>query len=98
MSVRFVDSRLDFGEAELLVRKGIEENSVVFEKGQRTVTLKLKDGFNERICAAALRRLAISLLTGYGIKKDITSGTNMLKKAAERGDREAEKLLIQWSN
>jgi hypothetical protein len=59
MSVRFVDSRLDFGEAELLVRKGIEENSVVFEKGQRTVTLKLKDGFNERICAAALRRLAV---------------------------------------
>ena len=46
----------------------------------------------------ALRQVAIAFLTGYGVKKNISTGSKLLKQAASGGDKEAEKLLIQWSN
>ena len=60
--VRFVDPRWDVGAADRLVRKGVGEESVVFERGRRMVVVPLADGeFGERLCASAIR--SISVLT-----------------------------------
>ncbi len=60
--VRFVDPRWDVGAADRLVRKGVREESVVFERGRRMVAVPLADGgFGERFCASAIR--SISVLT-----------------------------------
>ena len=58
MALRFVDPRWDIGASERLVRQGVSENSIVFEKGRRMVSLPLSEGFGERICASAIRRIA----------------------------------------
>lgn len=57
LQVRFVDPRWDFGPAARFIRKGVSDNSLVFERGHRMVALKLSDGFDERMCATAMRRL-----------------------------------------
>lgn len=57
--VRFVDPRWDIGAAERLVSSGATENSVVFEKGRRVAIVRLKDGFNERVCGSAIQRVAM---------------------------------------
>ena len=60
--VRFVDPRWDVGAADRFVRKGVREESVVFERGRRMVVIPLADeGFGERLCASAIR--SISILT-----------------------------------
>lgn len=56
--VSYVDPRWDIGAAERLVGRGVAEESLVFEKGRRTVSVSLRDGGGERACAAAIRRLA----------------------------------------
>lgn len=62
LQLRFVDPRWDVGAAERLVRKGVGEESVVFEKGRRMVVIPIADGgFGERLCASAVR--SISVLT-----------------------------------
>ena len=58
--LRYVDPRWDFGEAERLVRLGVVEDSLVFEKGSRSVVLPVRSGYGERICASTVRRLALS--------------------------------------
>ena len=55
--VRYVDPLWDLGAAERLVRRGVVEPSIVFEKGHRIVIMPLSDGYGERVCAAAMRRL-----------------------------------------
>lgn len=62
IAVKFVDPTWDLGPAERLVAKGVAEESLVFEKGRRTVILSLKDDHGERVCAAAIRRLATPAL------------------------------------
>ena len=57
IELRFVDPRWDIGEAERLVRRGIPENSLVFEKGRHIVSLPVKDGCGERVCASTIRRI-----------------------------------------
>lgn len=57
VSVRFVDPLWDLGAAERLVRRGVEANSLVFERGRRIAVLPLKDGYGERACASTIRRL-----------------------------------------
>jgi ABC-2 type transport system permease protein len=57
ISVRFVDPRWDYGDAQKLARRGVEENSLVFEKGRRLVSIAFSDGCDERACATAVRRL-----------------------------------------
>lgn len=61
IELRFVDPQWDIGMAERLVRQGVSDASLVFEKGRRMVTLQLKDGYGERLCASAIRRIASTL-------------------------------------
>lgn len=56
--LRFVDPSWDIAAAQRLVRRGVKENSVVFERGRRLTTVPVKDGFGERICASAIQRVA----------------------------------------
>ena len=58
IDVRYVDPRWDVAAAERLAAAGVAEASVVFKSGRRTVVLPLKDGFGERACASAIRRLS----------------------------------------
>lgn len=58
VELRFVDPRWDIGEAERLVRSGVPENSLVFEKGRHIVSLPIKDGCGERVCASTIRRIS----------------------------------------
>ena len=59
-SLQYVDPRWDIGAAERLVRRGVAEDSLVFEKGRRMVVLPFRDGYGERVCASAIRRLTFS--------------------------------------
>lgn len=59
-SLQYVDPRWDIGAAERLVRRGVAEDSLVFEKGRRMVVLPFRDGYGERACASAIRRLTFS--------------------------------------
>ena len=59
ITLRFVDPRWDLGAAERLVRQGVRERSVVFEKGSRTVAVPLDDGFGERVCASTVLRVTM---------------------------------------
>ena len=58
IALRFVDPRWDIGAAERLVRRGVTEESIVFERNRRTVTLSLSEGFGERLCASAIRQIS----------------------------------------
>lgn len=62
ITLRFVDPRWDLGAAERLVRRGVKEESLVFEKGRRTVALSLSDGCGERSCASAIRQISSPIL------------------------------------
>ena len=55
--VRYVDPRFDIGAAERLVRRGITEDSMVFESGRRMVAVSFDEGFGEHVWATAIRRL-----------------------------------------
>ncbi len=57
LEVGFVDPRWDFGPAARFVRQGVTESALVFEKGPRMVVVRLSEGFDERMCATAVRRL-----------------------------------------
>lgn len=57
VTLKFIDPTWDLGPAERLVAKGVAEDSLVFEKGRRTVILSLKEDHGERVCAAAIRQL-----------------------------------------
>ena len=57
VSIGFVDPQWDLGAAERLVRRGVEESSLVFERGRRLAVMPLKDGYGERACASTIRRL-----------------------------------------
>ena len=57
VAVRFVDPRWDLGAAERLVARGVEADSLVFERGRRIAVMPLKDGYGERACASTIRRL-----------------------------------------
>ena len=61
ITLRFVDPRWDVGAAERLARKGVTEESLVFERSRRAVTLSLGDGYGERSCASAIRQLSSPL-------------------------------------
>jgi len=53
----FVDPHWDVGAAERLVRRGAVEDSLVFERGSRMVSMPLSEGYGERACASTIRRL-----------------------------------------
>lgn len=57
VDVKFVDPLWDIGAAERLFRRGVEESSLVFERGRRLAVLPLRDGYGERACASTIRRL-----------------------------------------
>lgn len=57
IELRYVDPRWNLGEAQRLVRSGIQSDSVVFEKGRRRLTVSLSDGFSERLFASAILKL-----------------------------------------
>ena len=59
IELRFVDPRWNIGEAERLVRNGAQENSLVFEKGRRMVSLPVGDGCGEHVCASTIRRISV---------------------------------------
>ena len=59
--LRFVDPRWDVGAADRLVRRGVNKESLVFEKGRRMSVVELGEGCGERLCASAIR--SISALT-----------------------------------
>jgi ABC-2 type transport system permease protein len=62
VDLRFVDPSWDVAAAQRLVRRGVKDESVVFEKGRRMTTVPLKEGFGERLCSSALQRVATTPL------------------------------------
>lgn len=60
LDLQFVDPRWDLGSAERLVRMGVAEDSLVFERGRRVVSLPIGDGYGERVCASAILRLTMT--------------------------------------
>ena len=62
LMIRFVDPRWDVGAADRLVRRGVKEESLVFERGRRMAVVPIgESGCGERLCASAIR--SISVLT-----------------------------------
>ena len=61
IALRFVDPRWDIGAAGRLVRSGVTAESLVFEKGRRTVALPIDDGYGERLCASTIRQISSPL-------------------------------------
>lgn len=59
VSLRFIDPHWDFGAAERLVRLGVRESSVVFERGHRLVSVPIEDGFGDQILASAIQRTVL---------------------------------------
>ncbi|MBQ6135832.1 MAG: Gldg family protein [Kiritimatiellae bacterium] len=59
VNLRYVDPKWDLGAAERLIRMGVEEDSLVFERGRRMTWISLRDGYGERICASAVLRVAM---------------------------------------
>ena len=59
LSVGFVDPNWDIVAAERLVRKGVEERSVVFENGRRFAALPVDADFGDRAVASTIRRVAM---------------------------------------
>lgn len=59
LTLRFVDPRWDIAAAERLVRDGAHEDSLVFERGNRRAFIPLAGGFDERLCASAILRVAV---------------------------------------
>lgn len=57
--VRYVDPRWDFGAAQRLIRLGVHEDSLVFERGRRIAVMPLIDGFGDRQAADAILRIAM---------------------------------------
>lgn len=57
--LRFVDPRWNVGAAGRLVRMGVPENSLVFEKGGRMAFLAMEDGFGIHLAASTIRRVAM---------------------------------------
>lgn len=58
IELRFVDPKWDIGAAERLIRCGASENSLVFERGRRLISVAVRDGFGERLCASTIRRIS----------------------------------------
>ena len=56
--IRYVDPRWDLGDAQRLVRSGISEDSVVFERNRRRIVVPLSDSIGERIFASAILKLS----------------------------------------
>jgi len=56
----YVDPRWDLGEAEVLIRRGIEVETIVFESGHRRQAVHLGADFGERACVSAMRALTIA--------------------------------------
>lgn len=59
VTLRFVDPRWDFGASERLVRLGVKEFAVVFESGNRVVTVPIEDGFGDQVLASAIQRVVL---------------------------------------
>ena len=60
ITVRFVDPTLDIGEAQRLIRSGVEQDSLVFEQGGRIVgKLPIADGYSERSCASVIESISV---------------------------------------
>ena len=59
--LHFVDPRWDVGAADRLVRRGVDKESLVFEKGRRMSVVPVGEDCGERLCASAIR--SISALT-----------------------------------
>ena len=58
--IRFVDPRWDIGAAGRLVRRGVDKESIVFEKGRRMVVVPVGEGgCGERLCASAIRSISV---------------------------------------
>ena len=59
IEIRYVDPTLDLGEAQRLVRAGVEKGSLVFERSGRIVeSLSASDGCGERMFATVIERIA----------------------------------------
>ena len=58
LSLKYVDPRWDLGAAERLVREGFAENTVIFEKSNRSIALDLSQPLTERAFLSALRHVA----------------------------------------
>jgi len=61
IELRYVDPHWDIGAAERLVRRGVGESSLVFEKGNRLVSVPIDREFGERVCTATIGRLMLPL-------------------------------------
>lgn len=59
MTLRFVDPKWDIGPSERFVRQGASENSLIFEKGHRFVSIPLTDGSSDSVIASAIQRVAL---------------------------------------
>ena len=58
LDLHYVDPSWDVGAAERLLRRGVSEASLVFEKDRRLIAVPLSEGVGERLCASTIRRLS----------------------------------------
>ena len=82
VEISYVDPRWDIGAAERLIRRGVAEDALVFERGRRMVAIPFRDGYGERVCASAIRRLStnprrrhVYWTVGHGEKRVDDYGT-----------------------
>lgn len=59
VQLRYVDPKWDLGAAGRLVRAGVAEESLVFERARRREVLPLANGYGERLCASAIMKVAM---------------------------------------
>lgn len=59
LDLHFVDPRWDVGAAARLIRSGAEEEGLFFSRGQRSISLSIREGLGERNCASAILRLTV---------------------------------------
>ena len=59
LNLRFVDPNWDVGAAERIIRTGVKENAIVFERGHRMSVLPISDGYDDRTVISALQRIVM---------------------------------------
>ena len=90
LELKYVDPTLDIGEAQRLVRAGVEKGSLVFERNGRIAdTIRLADGWGERVFASIIERIAtpfrrssVYWTSGHGESSPFDYGTEGMSDIA----------------
>ena len=108
IELRYVDPRWDLSASEQLSRRGVEDASLVFERGRRQAVVPLKGDFGERSCATAIQRVSGPLqgrvvywTVGHGESAfdgyDVFGMSDIAREMAQIGYRNAALDLAETS-